>query len=439
MVKDSISVDEKSIYFDPHQNSTSPAEEKMHLFNVYPGGTAEFHGTCSLTTTTCFSGETTNTQTVDSNYARIHSAFDTIPFPDTVLHINDSLYGAPVIVFNDDKNLDSLNDVNNWAVIKVYAFFPDSFLFGTILRDYLSSDEVKQLTGDTLFHVITLESKTAAIRACNTLIKQPDFYKHYRQKILSDNGYQDIAPLVSRLIEKAIFLDTSGTVKNNPSDFEKTLIEWLNAEIILKLLDKGTPFSLGAAPVSFLYSSLKACKIFRIEFQEGTSPQNASQVTVRYFAMNSVGLYQPLFQNFSGNTLPRSVKVSKYTFSRGDTWSVTPLLFPEVSFLSGSNLNSLLLSPSKAVIIQNRQLSSDTVSIFDYKIYYPLVGNTVENGKNVMINGKAMMTFSFQGDSSNAYSQTAYISHWNTEITVQKTYSDNNYVTYHQKSDLVSR
>jgi len=423
MVSDSFNT--HGIFFDPHENSNSPKDELMYLFNVFPGDTCDFSGTCTLTVSRLVQGDTTTTMTIDSSYARISS------YPDTIIFRNDSLYGAPTF---------TLDDINNWEIVKYYIAAPDSFLFGEILRAYLSTGDFQNIASiaDTNTE-LSSKQKEAVIAACNSMISIPEFYSQYREKIWATQSDTNAIPLLIKLVNDGIFLDTSGTVNSGLTVYKLTVLQWFNVTILQQFIDIGVNIPReNYALVRFLNTSLKAHKVYPIRFQMGKVQNSFEQSITRYVGMNPDELIQLAYRDAAGMVFPQDTKIADYIFSRGDHWQVTPLVFSRVSFLPEISINTLI-ALSRAVILQNKELSNDSLSVFDCKLYYPLVGTTLENGTYVPITGKISVVFSFIYNENNTVTRTAHITHWTTTIHLYKTYSNNNNITFHQKTCLVTR
>ncbi len=414
----------QNVYFNPHENNNTPKDEQMYLFNVYPGDTNDFSGVCTLTVTHLTKGDTIVTHTIDSNYARITS------YPDTICYRNDSLYGAPVI---------ALRDTNSWTVFKRYIAAPDSFVLGAIVRDFLSAATVQELsdTTDTSM-TCTAQQKEAVVAACDSMIHLSDFYHRYREKIRTSESIDDLLPLLNDLVAKAIFLDTTGLVASGLSLYQQTVLQWFNVTLLLTFVDKGIKLTnQDVTPVPFINPILKSHKVYRLLFQRGTSPHTFTQWAMRYIGINGDELIQIACCDEYGITCPEETKVADYTFSRGIPWQVTPLYFSRIPSIPGVNLHACI-TPSRAVVLQNKPLSSDSLSVLDYRLYYPFAGSISENGSSVHITGKTAITFSFIYDENNTESRTARITHWTSDTYIQKTVGVDNSTIYHHITRLVS-
>ena len=209
-IDDGFRVEE--LYFDAHQNINSVKTDQMYIFNLDSGYTASYSGICSIFVETIAGHDTSISFDTDSIYASISSVSD------TVIYVNDSLLGLPFF---------TLNDTAQWYILSSYIAYPDSFIFGYILKESIDSVQFSSLVSASQSNnALSLTQKKTVIDACTDIIRKADFFHtHYGVLWPHVTNPSTVTQEIKKLIARGIFLDTTGTVAPSLSPYHTAVVQ----------------------------------------------------------------------------------------------------------------------------------------------------------------------------------------------------------------------
>ncbi len=406
--------------------------DSIVIFNEYVNSVINFHGTRSYTLEV--NGKVESAGDNDSVYSRITN------LNDTVLDINGSLNGAAEF---------KKEDILGWKTLQKYMkTMPYLNLTAEVILNQLSEEEIKFIvdTSDTIAGLPD-NYKTRIIVALNELLDSLDFYRNHKAEIenevfilyLIDSLHKD----VDRLVEKGIMLDTLGTVNPNLNYYEQETLKWFNWKVFVRYCDHEA-IAVDYGKVFKRYPSVG--RVYAILFQQGSSRNNLNeQEILRFISLKGTGISQLAYKDQCGYIIPKKSTIYSYPFMCDTIWTTTQFFWwPDVPFINKNDFASLLY-PGKAVL-NYAGFSTDTNTIdsiwsYDLKIYYPLSGELVYNGKPNRIVGSIATTIRFYKvvGFQDICKYQGFFTEWNTETVIQSMDADGNISRYREKCSLKAK
>lgn len=396
--------------------------DTLIIFNKREGNVVDFYGTrtCTVTVNGAVDPEATGE---DSIFIRITN------LGETILVIGDSTYGRAKF---------QKEDVINWN--KLVSYIKDTSRFtGEMIVQYLSSEELESIKVFDTSTQLSDSYKTSIITALNKIIDICDFYHIYKTRIDSelsfhprilDSLYED----VNLMIKKSIMLSTDGAVKSNLTVNEREAIKWFNWAIFTQYLDHQL-LVMGSIKVFHKYSS--AGIVYCMLFQQGPSQNKLNENEIlRYLEIKNSGMYQLAYKDQYGIFQVSDTKIADYIFTTSTYWTVTPLFWePNIPFIPDKEIPNLVLPGSATIELTDYSWFLDTMW-YDIKLYYPLNGSILQNGKPLRVAGTIVLTigfykFNFGGDHGT-------FTHWNSEINIQATSANGDIFKYIEKRFMKS-
>lgn len=416
-----------TITFNQKQVEKTFKVDSLFIFNKERGYVVDFSGihTSSLCSLSAEGYVVVDSQK-DSIYRRITCVGDTI------LRINDSSYG--LAQFRKD-------DVIGWD--SLFSYTKDtSNLIGTFIAESLNATELSVIQSSQSLSQLTDVQKTSVINALNKIINNERFYAKYKAELELDiffNNYLSSMYIeVRELVARSIFVDTLGTVKSSLSVYEKETVKWFNRRLFTYYLDNEA-MALDHGKLFNRYSS--AGRVYTMLFQQGPTVQSLSEdETIRFFIVRNSGMDQLAFQDKDGFQMASDNKLFDKPFMCDTSWTVSPLYRKPLILDSISNNVSSLFLPGKAVMrFTDFAVDFDSTWSYEMKIFYPLAGTGVINGKPVRIAGTINMALGFYKTSIyDTPIDQGYFADWNTEIGIHAVGVDNSLFVYKEKFALIS-
>jgi hypothetical protein len=419
----------------PDVKFTQPVQKKTFkidsilIFNERQDHIVNFEGT-RIRTLEDGNSITTDTSPVYSRITNLH---------DTILEVNGSVNGKAEF---------KKEDVIGWkTLLKYMKGIPYTNFTAQIILNQLSEEEQKAIKACDTLTALPDTNKSTIVNTLNELLDSLDLYQKYKAEIEGEIYilyYIDSLNIeVERLVRKSIFLDTSGVVNPNLNDFQKEDIRWLNWIILVRYIDNEDN-AVDRGKIFRRYPS--AGRVYSMLFQQGSSQSTIHEKEIlRFIMINATGSSQLAYLDKNGFNIPSKTNISSYPYMCDTTWTTTQLFWwPDVPFIDSKDMPSLLL-PGTAVLKYTGFLE-DTVTIdsiwsYDLKLYYPLGGELLQNGKLTRIIGTIMTTASFQKVQGigEFFEFEGTFTSWNTEIDIQAIDDNGNISRYKEKCFLNSK
>ena len=420
--------------FIQYQSIPSFKVDSIMIFNEMVNHVVDFYGTrhCTLVVNNLID---TSFTCQDSIYSRITNLYDTI------ITVNGSEKGKAKF-----KSEDIIPKAGWKTLHKFMKSIPYQNLMAKIILDQLTEKERDSILACDTLPGLSDADTAAIIRALNEIIDSLNFYQKHKADIeneifiifLIDSLHKE----AERLVAKSIFLDTTGTVNPNLQDFQKEAIRWFNWRIFVRYMDyEGIAVDYGK--IFMRYPSVG--RVYAMLFQQGRSQNNLREKEVlRFISLKRTGVSQIAYKDQYGLNTPEKTNISSYPFMCDTTWTTTQLFWwPDVPFIDGKDMSSLLF-PGKAVLnftdFSVDSITGDSTWFYDLKLYYPLAGELLKDGKLTRIVGSITVVASFYkffGFSVPSKYQ-GYFKEWNTEIDIQATDITGNIYRYREQRNLIS-
>ncbi|MBN1129278.1 MAG: hypothetical protein JXA71_09845 [Chitinispirillaceae bacterium] len=396
--------------------------ENFHLFNTKAFGQAVAF--CGVNLCSVRVNGTPDSPSHDSIYARIACR------KDTILQINDSMYGLPAFVESD---------ITSWNMCGHHFSNHESTFLGKLFRASIDSSLFFAIRAclDTLRGLSVVpppEYASTVVTALNTAVADVGFFKKHKEELLVAVIAEKLNHRLDRLIAEGVFIDSSYTPKSPLTPYEKASIQWFNMDLFsLKHVD----FMSGEEKSSMLGLFLSSQRIFRIDFSMGPDSNNLSaEGMTRFFSFNKSGASQIAFQEYTGGlkTIPNGFGEKRFLpfpYMTGTSWSVTPLFMGELPLVPADK-RSLLVRPGRAFSYYDQNASSSNIARYSLTLYYPINGAYNENGLRYTCIGSIVITFKYSRPMTVPY-DPATITDWNTEVFVRRSDSDG---TIHEKKTV---
>jgi len=395
------------------QNSQSKTFkiDSVLIFNETEGHVVDFAGTRIWTR------EAGGIITSDSSpfYSRISN------INDTVLTVNGTEYGKAEF---------KKEDVAGWkTLLKYMKGIPFTNAIAQLILNQLSNEEKEAIAACDTLTELPDTTKATILRTLNGLLDSLGLYQRHRTAIKNDlfilHYIDSLNKEVDRLVAKTAFLDTSGTVNPECSQSLREDIRWFNWTIFIRYLDNEDN-AVDFGKIFKRYPS--SGRVYSMLFQQGSSQSTLrEQEILRFIMINASGTTQLAYKDKYGFNTPAKTSVSSFPFMCDTSWTATQLFWwPDIPFVDSKDIASLVL-PGTAVL-KYKGFVTDTVTIdsiwsYDLKLYYPLGGELLQNGKPVRIIGALTVSVGFQRtlEIGEFFEFEGNLTSWNMETEVQAT------------------
>ena len=391
--------------------------DTLYLFNTKHNHTVDFQGVYSCTL--IVNNEITEVKEYDSIYQRITH------LKDTIIHLGDSLLGRAGLC---------LQDINNWNVVKHHFLFPVEYLLGTLFSEYIADITLYNSIVQAFQNnsPLTELQKSEIVSALNDMISTCNLFERYREEILIEvEDTKKIEKETGRLIYEQIMIDTTGKLKSGElTEYEKEALKWFNLYLFKYL---------GTAPMEktrMLYAYPVSQRVHTVLLHRDTSKQMSGGKKLKLFiGIDKTGLFLHgyIYINGGFTTNFYGDKITPMPFLTGTNWLIPPVCYPDIAHVPYENFGSLLL-PGRAYMRYKRELSNEDSSRYEMTLYYPLNGTVKEGDGFVTIIGTLSIRIGFTKITyASNFEQVALLRAWDTEINIQKTYSDGQKKEYKEK------
>lgn len=408
--------------------------DSIVIFNEYLNSIIDFQGTRSCTLEV--NGKIVSAINNDSVYSRITNVND------TVLEINGSPIGAAEF---------KKEDIIGWKTFHKYLKgIPSSYFTAQIILNQLSDEERNFIVDSTDTTAGLPEKyKTLIVETLNKLLDSLELYRNHKTEIedeifiiyLKDSLHKQ----VDRMIESGIMLDTLGSVQPELNNYQKETIRWFNWEIFVRHIDNSDNASI-YGKIFLRYPS--GGRVYSMLFQQGSSQNTLNQKEIlRFLSLKGIGISQLAYKDKCGYIIPINTTLYSYPFMCDTVWTATQFFWwPDIPFVKENDLVSLLL-PGKGVLnfadfsADTNTNTVDSTWTYDLRLYYPLSGELVYDGKpNRMVGSISTIirfykVFGLVGPPK----YQGFFKEWNTETVLQSNDVEGNISKYKEKCYLKAK
>ncbi len=383
--------------------------DSLFIFNTKKGYTVDFSGIRICTTII----NNVPTTTMDSLYSRITC------LGDTLITLNDSLYGVAEFRKADAESWDSLfakaRDTNN--------------LIGKMIAENMDPNDLAIIKSCQSFTQLADSNKTSVINTLNNIISTDETYSRYVNAMKNEIFFNKIIAAldedVAYMIGRSIFLDTIGTVREGISPYEKEILKWFNWRTIVEYLDNESN-AVDRGKLFKRYPS--AGRLYYMSFQQGlTNDFTAANEIIRFIMISSTSMSQIAYQDKSGLQIISDIKISDYPFMCDTGWTATPLLLStHIPFLSSNDFASSFRTGKTAMRFNDYVdpyidvTFNDSVWYYSLDTYYPLANKTMVNGNPARLAGVVTSSLGYFKSSNLEMNKfQGYFTNWNMEIVLE--------------------